>query len=135
MPFNPYLAFDGTCREAMTFYADLFGATDLSLMGPEAAPPEALQGWPADRVMHAQFSHAGGTLMASDLPPGFAKGQSDVSVYHEAPDLASAKTLFDKLSAGGTVNMPFEATFWSPGFGAVQDRFGTNWMITVPMQA
>jgi PhnB protein len=25
--------------------------------------------------------------------------------------------------------MPFEKTFWSPGFGMVVDRFGTPWMV------
>ena len=28
--------------------------------------------------------------------------------------------------------MPFAATFWSPGFGMVKDRFGTPWMVNVP---
>lgn len=133
MAFIPYLNFDGTCREAMTFYADLFGASDLSIMGPEAAPPESVADWPADRVMHAQFSHAGGTLMASDLPPGMHDTQSGVGVYHEAPDTAAARALFDKLAIGGTVTVPFDRTFWSAGFGGVVDRFGTSWMITVPM--
>ena len=25
--------------------------------------------------------------------------------------------------------MPYAATFWSPGFGMVTDRFGTPWML------
>jgi PhnB protein len=133
MAFIPYLTFDGACREAMSFYADLFGATDLSIMGPEAAPPEAGVDWPSDRVMHAQFTHAGGTLMGSDLPPGMHAPQSGVSVYHEVADVAAAEALFDRLAIGGTVTMPFARTFWSPGFGGVTDRFGTSWMITVPM--
>jgi PhnB protein len=29
--------------------------------------------------------------------------------------------------------MPFEATFWSPGFGALIDKFGVPWMVnTLP---
>jgi PhnB protein len=27
--------------------------------------------------------------------------------------------------------MPLAATFWSPAFGMVTDRFGTRWMISV----
>jgi PhnB protein len=27
--------------------------------------------------------------------------------------------------------MPFAATFWSPGFGMVTDRFGIPWMVNV----
>ena len=39
--------------------------------------------------------------------------------------------VFDALAVGGQVTMPFAATFWSPGFGMVTDRFGTPWMVNV----
>ena len=32
---------------------------------------------------------------------------------------------------GGNVTMPFQATFWSPGFGMLVDRFGVAWMVNV----
>jgi PhnB protein len=31
--------------------------------------------------------------------------------------------------------MPFQATFWSPGFGMVTDRFNTPWMVNVKGEA
>lgn len=37
--------------------------------------------------------------------------------------------MFDGLAAGGEVDMEFEATFWSAGFGGVTDRFGVPWLI------
>jgi PhnB protein len=37
--------------------------------------------------------------------------------------------LFSARSDGGRVNMPYEKTFWSPGFAMLVDRFGTPWMI------
>ena len=33
------------------------------------------------------------------------------------------------LSAGGRVIIPFEETFWSPGYGALVDKFGIPWMV------
>jgi PhnB protein len=31
--------------------------------------------------------------------------------------------------------MPFQATFWSPGFGMLVDRFGIPWMINCEQAA
>jgi PhnB protein len=28
--------------------------------------------------------------------------------------------------------MPWQATFWSKGFGMVTDKFGIGWMVTIP---
>ena len=46
-----------------------------------------------------------------------------------APDAAAAEKLFTALGEGGQVRMPFGPTFFSPGFGAVADRFGVGWMV------
>ena len=42
--------------------------------------------------------------------------------------LADAERIFKELSASGKVEMPFQKTFWSPGFGMTTDRFGIPWM-------
>ena len=46
-------------------------------------------------------------------------------------DMAEARRWFDRLAEGGKAVMPFGETFWSPGFGALVDRFGVPWMINV----
>ena len=43
-----------------------------------------------------------------------------------APDVATARRIFDRLAEGGEVTMPLV-----PAFGMTKDRFGTAWMITV----
>ena len=43
---------------------------------------------------------------------------------------AEAEKLFKGLSAGGTVTMPLEKTFWSELFGMLTDKFGINWMMS-----
>ena len=43
----------------------------------------------------------------------------------------SGSRVFDALAEGGEIQMPFEATFWSPGFGMLADRWGTPWMVNV----
>lgn len=135
MTFTPYIHFQGNCAEAMTFYADVFNG-DLMLFRysdmPDA-PPEFAN---CTLVMNSQLKLGGATLFASDFPPDEdGDPQKAVSISHDAPDLDQAKTLYDRLLAGGTAIMPFGPTFWSPGFGMLKDRFGTHWMISVPEPA
>ena len=131
MPTHPYIHFQGQCAEALTAYAALFGGTDLQIMRYTDGPPvpEAWKGSP--RVMHGQVTLGTGTLMASDYPPGVeGEAQNGFSVMHSAPDVATGKTWFDGLSKGGAIIEDYKATFFSPGFGMVRDRFGTRWIIS-----
>ena len=45
--------------------------------------------------------------------------------------MEEGERIFQALSDGGTITMPFAKTFWSPGFGMLTDRFGTPWMVNV----
>ncbi len=45
--------------------------------------------------------------------------------------MKEGEQLFKALSEGGTVTMPYAATFWSPGFGMLEDKFGVPWMVNV----
>jgi PhnB protein len=45
-------------------------------------------------------------------------------------ELAEAERIYHALAENGTVLMPMQKTFWSPGFAAVVDRFGTPWEIS-----
>ena len=46
-------------------------------------------------------------------------------------DEASARRAFDRLAAGGQVQMPLCKTFWSPLFGMLTDKFGIGWMVGI----
>ncbi|MGB8664903.1 MAG: VOC family protein, partial [Serratia inhibens] len=46
-------------------------------------------------------------------------------------DVEQGRELFEKLSQGGQVTMPYGPTFWAKGFGMLTDQFGVNWMINV----
>ena len=131
MPTLPYIHFQGQCAEALTWYAEVFGGKDVQIMhyadGPQA--PDAWKSSP--RVMHGQVTLYDGTLMASDYPPGVqGDPQKGFSVMQSAPDVATGRAIFDTLSDGGSVIDPYKPTFFSPGFGMVQDRFGTHWIIS-----
>ena len=132
MSFDPYLHFQGTCREAMTFYQTIFGGQlDLS---PYADAPDANADMTTSgRIMHAALMLGDRMLLASDFPAGMAGDpQAAVSVSHMAPDVATGRQRFDQLAAGGVVIMAYAPTFWSDGFGMLKDRFGTHWMVSSP---
>jgi len=141
MQFTPYLNFDGNCAEAFAFYTRLFGGT-IVFQGtygemppsPDAPPiPESAR----DRIMHVHMQIKDQSLLGSDAMPGADANHGGFepvqgfSVSIQAADAAEAQRLFDALAEGGQITMPFGATFWSPGFGMVRDRFGTPWMVNV----
>ena len=142
MQFNPYLNFDGDCAEAFAFYKDVFNGTVVhqSTFG-EMPPDPDMPPLPAEakhRVMHVHPQVGQQALMGSDAMPG--AGEACAGGYSKPQGLwvsigvgsmAEGQRVFDALAAGGQVTMPFAATFWSPGFGMVTDRFGTPWMVNV----
>ena len=133
MSVIPYLTFRGNCREAMSHYADVFGVEfDMMMTGsemPDFDAPREL----ADHIAHCSFTVNGGEIYASDDFTGSVRDMDGVSVMLTFPDAAEAGRVFDRLLDGGEVGMPFAETFWSPGFGALKDRFGTSWMISTDM--
>jgi len=42
--------------------------------------------------------------------------------------------VFTTLAQNGTVQMPFQPTFWAKGFGMLIDRFGTPWILNADQQ-
>ena len=134
-PIQPYLLFNGRCQEALDFYGKALGAKVDFLMrykeSPQPMPGGKLPpGW-EDKVMHTTFRIGDTVLMASDG----CETQTKFSGYSLSLSTASeaeAKHAFDALSVGGQVTMPLTKTFWSPCFGMLTDRFGLNWMISMP---
>jgi PhnB protein len=127
---NPYLAFNGTAREAMEFYKSaLGGELTLSTFGEFGAP----EGVDPNGVMHAQLETPSGfTVMASDTMSGQpAPDQSSISVSLSGDDADELRGYWDKLSEGGTVTMPLERQMWGDEFGMLTDRFGTSWMVNI----
>ena len=133
-PLNPYVFFDGDCEQAMRFYESVF-RTSVEMMMYESETPNAkpLPAGKKGAVVHARLPLYGGALMASDwmVDRPYEKKQG-FYVSLICPDLKEARRIFDAFADGGQVNMPFEKTFWSEGFGMVIDRFGTPWMVNGP---
>ena len=127
----PYLFFQGTCAEAMRFYASVFGGKP-EIMDFSAAPREVLDqmpGTPPDAVMHAALKIGDGWMDMGRGPMQVMSTRSLDELDWEGCDVEKAKEVFDQLGEGGEERMPFEPTFFSPGFGTLTDRYGTRWMV------
>jgi PhnB protein len=122
-----YLNFDGTTRDAMTFYAKALGAT-LHLQSFKDAKLEAPEG-AENRIIHARLEKGSAALMASDTMPGtpFRQG-NNVFVCVDCETIPETERLFTALGEGGTVMMPLQDTFWGARFGMLTDKFGVQWM-------
>jgi len=130
MRLNPYLLFNGQCEAAFKFYAECLGGTIDAMMthagtpAEQHVPPE----W-RDKILHARMSIGDQVLMASDAPPGRYQKPQGFSVSLQIKDPKEAERIFRALEKDGTVQMPFQQTFWAVRFGMLTDRFGTPWMI------
>jgi PhnB protein len=130
MSVSPYVFFNGDCAAAFQRYQEIFGGeaqvmTHADL--PEGAEP--MPGAEPHHVMHASLAIGDGLLMGSDDPTSDGGPKKGVGVTYTAPDVETGRRVFEVLADGGELQMPFEATFWSKGFGACNDRFGVPWMV------
>ena len=129
MQLNPYLLFNGQCEAAFKFYERCLGGKIEAMLTHAGTPAEAQcpPEW-RDKVLHARLVVGGEALMGSDAPSDhYERPQGMYVSISVAP--ADAERIFNALAEGGNVSMPFQKTFWSPGFGSLVDRFGTPWMI------
>ncbi|HSP15310.1 MAG TPA: VOC family protein [Thermoanaerobaculia bacterium] len=127
---NTYLFFNGNCAEAMKFYEKTLGGK-LELMAARGTPAEThVPPGSVDKILHGRLKLDGGDLLASDwMAPEPFEGKKGFRVSLGYKTVADARRIFDALSKGGSVQMPFEKTFFAEGFGMLVDRFGTAWMV------
>ena len=126
---NPYLNFNGTARQAMEFYRDVFGGElTLSTFGELGAAGGA----DADKIMHGQLQTSNGyTIMGADVPEHMQYQAPAGFAVSLSGDDSALKGYFEKLSAGGTVDMPLAKQAWGDEFGMLTDQFGIQWMVDI----
>jgi PhnB protein len=138
---NIYLNFPGNADEAFRFYETVFG-TRISMKQTFGEttflsnPPEHAK----NKLMHVQLPITETVqLMGSDVVEGIGPGGPPLNAgnnFHVvlvANDKTEADRTFEALSnAGGRVEMPIGNAPWGAYFGMCADRFGIQWMVTLP---
>ncbi|MEM7802348.1 MAG: VOC family protein [Chloroflexota bacterium] len=129
MRFIPYLTFNGNCREALTFYSELFEGESPQFTLWQAEMIENIPDATTEHIMHGDVNLNGYLIAGSDQFGENYSPTGNISLMIDISDLADATTKFAALSEGGQIMMPFGKTFWAAGYGFCTDRFGIGWQI------
>jgi PhnB protein len=130
MKLNPYLTFNGQCKEAMEFYAKaLRGQVVMMMKNGDMPAGDQMPGAAPDLIMHARIVMGDQVLMASDATADCHVDTRGMMVSTVVETPAEAERIYGELSAGGQITMPMAETFWAHRFGMFTDRFGIPWMV------
>jgi uncharacterized glyoxalase superfamily protein PhnB len=130
MAISCHLSFNGQCETAFRAYQAILGGEVRTLLSYGESPlaRQVPAEWQS-RILHATLVVGDEEFLGSDAFPDAYERPQGFCVTFSVPDLARARQVFESLAAGGTVQMPFQETFWSPGFGVLTDRFGVPWEV------
>ena len=133
MALNPYLHFNGECREAFEFYSSVFGGEFITLMTFQEGPKDLdIADEDLDRIMHVSLPIGSSVLMGSDTCSSFGpppKVGNNFSLCFNADSRQEADKIHERLSDGGKVVMPMGDVFWGSYYGKCIDKFGITWDI------
>ncbi|WP_110851356.1 VOC family protein [Georgenia satyanarayanai] len=123
----PYVFLPGTAREALHFYAGVFGCSvqlhTLGDFGRTDGPPEA--------IAHGVLSDGPITLYAADATGDQRALRCEgmlLSLLGTAPP-DTLREWFQKLAEGGQVVDDLQGRSWGATDGQVIDRYGVQWLI------
>ena len=133
MSLNVYIRFNGNCREAIEFYADVFNTKleQIATFGqmpenPEYPLPEKAK----NLIMHTYLEICDTKIMFSDIFPDTPYTVGDnITLAIMTSTVKTTKEYFKKLKLGGTVIMDLQKTDWSKCYGSVMDKFGVIWQL------
>jgi PhnB protein len=130
MQLNPYLNFNGQCEAAFKFYEECFGGKIQTLMtwGDSPMADQVPTEW-REKIIHTSLNVGDTALLGTDAPPDSYEKPRGFSVTIQVKDAAEGERIFNSLAENGTVQMPFQQTFWAAGFGMLVDQFGIPWMV------
>lgn len=134
MSIEAYLYFNGNCREAVEYYAEVFGTEkpQISTYGESPKDPNfTLPEEAKNLVMHARLPVSGSSLMFSDVFPGSPyNAGNNISLAIVSKNEDEIKSFYERLKQSGTVKIELQETFWSKCYGNVIDKYGIEWQLS-----
>lgn len=126
---TPFLWFESQAEAAIAQYIGLFPDSRLVSLRryPEESEHPELRN-KAGKVLTAEFELAGQQFMALDGGDYFLHTPA-ISLFVASDSVEESQRLWDNLSEGGKVLMPFAAYPFSPGYGWCNDRYGVSWQV------
>ncbi len=131
---NPYINFNGNAEEAFNFYESVFGGKfgqivrfkDIATAEFPVTPDEA------EKIMRITLPIGPNVLIANDVPAAMGKvseneNRSKIAVMVDSKE--EVERIFNKLSAGGTAEMPIGESPWGSHFAMFRDKYGIEWTV------
>jgi PhnB protein len=124
---TPYLTFPGTARDALTFYAAVFGG---SAQLHSFADFQRTDG-PAEAIAHGMLVDSPVALYAADAAGDEQpfRAQGLMLALLGAADPGTLRGWFAGLAEGGEVLDDLQQRPWGAWDGQLFDRFGVRWLI------
>ena len=122
----PYIFCEDARRQA-DFYAKAFNGEIVSIQTFADAPHADEQ--MKDKVMHLTLKAVGHVFFMADSVKDSLQRGNGMDLTLEFKTEEEARKVFEELSNGGKVLMPFDRMFWGAMFGRVEDPFGVRWQI------
>lgn len=129
----PFLEMSGSANEVIDLYVKALDAEVTSMLrfgdmpeNPEAPLSPEKKNW----VNYAVLKIGDSELQITDHVTGstYEKG-TQITIVVQTDDKEKAAQYFEALKQGGRVNVPLQASFFSPAYGNVTDKFGITFRI------
>lgn len=131
---NPYINFNGNAEEAFTFYKSVFGGEfgHITRFKDIASAEFPVPEQEANKIMRITLPIGSSVLVANDVPEAMGRvneneNRSKIAVTAESRE--EAERIFERLSAGGTVEMPLAESPWGTSFAMFRDKYGIEWTV------
>ncbi len=122
---TPYIILDGSAKEAIALYERAFHAEVISLALFGEMPgelPDSIR----ERIAHARLQIGETILLISDSAGSKINIGNHVTIGIHSSSVEASQHIYDVLRQEGRVNVPLEATSFSPAFANVTDKFGVT---------
>ena len=131
---NTYLNFNGNTEEAFNFYKSVFGGEFANIVRFKdiSSPENPVAENEANKIMHIALPIGKNILMANDVPESMGRvneNENRSKIFVSAESREEADRLFSGLSAGGSIEVPFDNSPWGSYFGMFRDKYGIEWMV------
>lgn len=135
MVFDVFVTFNGNCKEAVGYYAEILGQDFPKMMtfgDMPASDGYEVKAEDKDRVCYTELKIGSNNVMFSDCDSNmeFIAG-NNITLSIGSDNEGEVRNLYNKLKEGGQVIMELQKTFWSKLYGMVQDKFGIIWQICI----
>ena len=124
---NPYLNFNGKCREAMTFYQACLGGELFMQKVAESPISAQMPSEMGANVLHSTLTSGNVVMMGSDMMGNNIVKGNVITLFLDCETNEEINTIFSKLSENGQVITPLHQSFWGATFGELTDKHGILW--------